>query len=144
MKTMLRYHYMLTCYGTGSQVLLPGRCNLLERDTTRAFREWWPKMFVSPPCSPPASVSKRKRSDSFDMNIPKDEGKPKPKLKIVRSGKPMEPFVPAMENGSSRVEIPGIDVGTLATPIPAIPIQSIAPLPLVTNEIEEHCKYLTC
>ncbi|KAJ8427024.1 hypothetical protein Cgig2_001047 [Carnegiea gigantea] len=110
-------------------VLLPGRCNLLERNTTRAFREWWPKMFVSPPCSPHANGSKRKRSDLSDTNISKDEGKLKPKLKIIRSGRPVEPFVPVIENGSSRVEIPGIDVGTLAMPIPAIPIQSIAPLP---------------
>ncbi|KAJ8446378.1 hypothetical protein Cgig2_019271 [Carnegiea gigantea] len=120
---------MLTRYGTGSQDLLPGRCNLLERNTTCAFREWWPKMFVSPPCSPHASGSKRKRSDLSDMKISKDEGKLKPKLKIVRSGKPVEPFVPVMEYGSSRVKIPRIDVGTPVTPIPVIPIQSIAPLP---------------
>ncbi|KAJ8427083.1 hypothetical protein Cgig2_008952 [Carnegiea gigantea] len=132
------------CIRPGSQVLLPRRCNLLETNTTRVFREWWPKMFVSPPCSPHASGSKRKRSDLSGTNISKDEGKLKPKLKIVRSGTPVEPFVPAMEDGSSRVKIPGIDIGTLATPIPAIPIQSIAPLPQITNEIEEPCKYLTC
>ncbi|KAJ8423189.1 hypothetical protein Cgig2_023380 [Carnegiea gigantea] len=126
---MLRYHHMLTRYGTGSQVLLPGRCNLLERNITRAFREWWPKMFVSPPCSPHANGSKRKRSDLSDTNISKDEGKLKPKLKIIHSGRPVEPFVPVIENGSSRVDIPGIDVGPLVMPIPAIPIQSIAPLP---------------
>ncbi|KAJ8422768.1 hypothetical protein Cgig2_013553 [Carnegiea gigantea] len=79
--------------------------------------------------SPHANGSKRKRSDLSDTNISKDEGKLKPKLKIIRSGRPMEPFVPVIENGSSRVEIPGIDVGTLAMPIPTIPIQSIAPLP---------------
>ena len=56
LKTILRYHHMLTCYGTGSQFLLPGRCNLLERNTTRAFREWWSKMFISSTCSPHASV----------------------------------------------------------------------------------------
>ncbi|KAJ8423973.1 hypothetical protein Cgig2_008748 [Carnegiea gigantea] len=126
---MLRYHHMLTRYGTGSQVLLPGRCNLLERNTTRAFREWWPKMFVSPPCSPHANGSKRKRSDLSDTNISKDEGKLKPKLKIIHSGRPVEPFVLVIENGSSRVDIPGIDVGPLVMPIPAILIQSIAPLP---------------
>ncbi|KAJ8425658.1 hypothetical protein Cgig2_015326 [Carnegiea gigantea] len=126
---MLQYHHMLRRYGTGSQVLLPGRCNLLEKNTTRAFREWWPKMFVFPPCSPHANGSKRKRSDLSDTNISKDEGKLKPKLKIIRSGRPVEPFVPVIENGSSRVEISGIDVGTLAMPIPAIPIRSIAPLP---------------
>ncbi|KAJ8438055.1 hypothetical protein Cgig2_003591 [Carnegiea gigantea] len=38
-----------------------------------------------------------------------DEGKLKPKLKIVRSGKPVKPFVPVIEDGSSRVKIPGID-----------------------------------
>ncbi|KAJ8431916.1 hypothetical protein Cgig2_016349 [Carnegiea gigantea] len=79
--------------------------------------------------SPHASGSKRKCSDLSDTNISKDEGKLKPKLKIVRSGKPVEPFVPAMEDGSSRVTILGIDVGTPAMLIPAIPIQSIAPLP---------------
>ncbi|KAJ8424573.1 hypothetical protein Cgig2_023569 [Carnegiea gigantea] len=79
--------------------------------------------------SPHASGSKRKRSDLSDTNISKDEGKLKPKLKIVRSGKPVEPFIPAMEDGSSYVKIPGIDVGTPVMPIPAIPIQSFAPLP---------------
>ena len=143
-ETMLRYHHMLTRYGTGSQVLLPGRCNLLEKNTTRAFREWWSKMFISSPCSPHASGSKRKHNDLSDTNVSKDEGKLKPKLKIVRSGRLLEPFVPAMEGGSSHVKIPGIDVVTPVMPIPAIPIQSIAPLPQVTNEIEEFCKYFTC
>ncbi|KAJ8425239.1 hypothetical protein Cgig2_014338 [Carnegiea gigantea] len=99
------------------------------KNTTRTFREWWPKMSVSLPCSPHASGFKRKCSDLSDTNISKDEGKLKPKLKIVYSGKPVEPFVPAIEDGSSRVKIPGIDVGTSAMPFPAIPIQSIAPLP---------------
>ena len=137
-EAMLRYHQTLTRYGTGSQVLLPGRCKLLERNTTRAFREWWSKMFISLTCSPPASDSKRKRSDLFDTNTSKNEGKigSKPKLKIVRSGKPLEPFVPPTGDGPSSVKIPGIDVVILATPIPAVPIQSIAPLPQVTNEIK--------
>ncbi|KAJ8425241.1 hypothetical protein Cgig2_014340 [Carnegiea gigantea] len=128
-EAMLRYYHILMRCGTGSQVLLLGRCNLLERNTTRTFREWWPKMSVSLPCSPHASGFKRKCSDLSDTNISKDEGKLKPKLKIVYSGKPVEPFVPAIEDGSSRVKIPGIDVGTSAMPFPAIPIQSIAPLP---------------
>ena len=137
-EAMLRYHQTLTRYGTGSQVLLPGRCKLLERNTTRAFREWWSKMFISSTCSPPASDSKRKRSDLFDTNTSKDEGKlgSKPKLKIVRSGKPLEPFVPPTGDGPSSVKIPGIDVVILATPIRAVLIQSIAPLPQVTNEIK--------
>ncbi|KAJ8447538.1 hypothetical protein Cgig2_031151 [Carnegiea gigantea] len=115
---MLRYHQTLTRYGTGSQVLLFGRCSLLERNTTSAFREWWSKMFISSTCSPHASDSKRKRSDLFDMNTSKDEGKlgSKPKLKI-------------MGDGSSHVKIPGIDVAIPAMAIPAIPIQSIVPLP---------------
>ncbi|KAJ8443252.1 hypothetical protein Cgig2_010147 [Carnegiea gigantea] len=80
-----------------------------------------------------ASDSKRKRSDLFDMNTSKDEGKlgSKPKLKIVHSGKPLEPFVPPMGDGSSRVKIPRIDVVIPATPITVIPIQSITPLPQV-------------
>ncbi|KAJ8434937.1 hypothetical protein Cgig2_023934 [Carnegiea gigantea] len=35
-----------------------------------------------------------------------------PKLKVIRSGKRLEPFVPPMEDGSSCVKIPGIDVVT--------------------------------
>ncbi|KAJ8438319.1 hypothetical protein Cgig2_013367 [Carnegiea gigantea] len=71
------------------------------------------------------------RSDLFDTNTSKDEGKlgSKPKLKIVRSGKPLEPSVPPMGDGSSRVKIPGIDIVIPAKPIPAIPIQNIVPLP---------------
>jgi len=103
-------------------------------------------MFISSMCSPHVSDSKRKRSDLSDMNISKDKGKlgSKPKLKIVRFGKPLESLIPPMEDGSSHVKIPGIDVVILATPIPAIPIQNIAPLPQVTNEIEEPFKYSTC
>ncbi|KAJ8444411.1 hypothetical protein Cgig2_005933 [Carnegiea gigantea] len=82
-ETRLRYHHMLTRYGTGSQVLLSGRCKLGSKSRS----------------------------------------------KIVRFGKPLEPFVPPMEDGYSRVKILGIDVVILATPIPAILIQSIAPLP---------------
>ncbi|KAJ8422396.1 LOW QUALITY PROTEIN: hypothetical protein Cgig2_017684 [Carnegiea gigantea] len=102
-ETMLLCHHMLTYYGTGSQILLPGRCNLLKRNTTHAFHEWWSKMFISSPCSPHASDCKRKRSDLFDTNISKDEGKlgSKPKLKIVRAGKRLDPFVLPMKNGSS-------------------------------------------
>jgi len=101
-------------------------------------------MFVSSPCSPHASDSKRKHNDLSDTNISKDEGKLKPKLKIVRSGRHLEPFVPAMDGGSSHVKIPGIDVATLVMPIPIIPIQSTVPIPQVMNEIEESCKYSTC
>ena len=59
-ETMLCYHQTLMRYGTGSQVLLHGRCNLLERNTTRAFCEWWSKMFISLTCSTHASDCKRK------------------------------------------------------------------------------------
>jgi len=137
-ETMLCYHQTLMRYGTGSQVLLPGRCNLLQRKNTRAFREWWSKMFISSTCSPHAGDFKRKRSELFDTNTSEDAGKlgTKPKLKIVRSGKPLEPSVPLMGDGSSRIRIPGVDVVMPATPILAIPIQSIAPLPHVTNEIK--------
>ncbi|KAJ8438124.1 LOW QUALITY PROTEIN: hypothetical protein Cgig2_033003 [Carnegiea gigantea] len=130
-KTMLCYHQIFVRYGTGSQVLLAGRCNLLERNTTRAFHEWWPKMFISLTCSPHASDSKRKRSDLFNTNTSKDEGRlgSKPKLKIVHYGKPLEPSVPPTGDGSSHVKIPGIDVVISATPISVIPIQNIAPLP---------------
>ncbi|KAJ8428075.1 hypothetical protein Cgig2_006798 [Carnegiea gigantea] len=59
----------------------------------------------------------------------------KMKANMVRSPKP---FVPPIEDGSSRVKIPGIDASILVTPIPTIPIQSIAPLPWVTNDIKEN------
>ncbi|KAJ8421520.1 hypothetical protein Cgig2_027782 [Carnegiea gigantea] len=97
------------------------------------------------------------------MNISKDEGKlnSKPKWKIVRSGKPLEPFIPPTKdlpcnpyslqclcqdpkidprNRCSHVKIPEIDVAILAMPIHAIPIQSIALLSQVTNEIKEYFK----
>ncbi|KAJ8430854.1 hypothetical protein Cgig2_003784 [Carnegiea gigantea] len=48
---------------------------------------------------------------------------------IVHFGKPLEPFILLIEDVSSRVKIPGIDVVIPAMPIPAIPIQSIVPLP---------------
>ncbi|KAJ8432184.1 hypothetical protein Cgig2_008636 [Carnegiea gigantea] len=135
LETMLRCHHVLTYYGTGSQILLYGRCNLLEGNTTRAFHEWWCKTFISSTCNPYISDSKRKQSDLSDMNIPKDEDKlgSKPKLKIVRSEKRLKPFVPLMPDGSSRIKIQGIDVVIPTTPIPAIPIQSIASLPWVAK-----------
>jgi len=49
-------------------------------------------------------------------------------LKIVHSGKPLESFIP-IEDGPSHVKISGIDAVILATPVFAIPIQSVAPLP---------------
>jgi len=45
-----------------------------------------------------------------------------------------------MEDGSSHAKILGIDVVIPATSILAIPIQSIAPLPQVTNGIKEPLK----
>jgi len=53
---------------------------------------------------------------------------------------PLDPFVPPTKDDSSRIKILGIDATIPATPIPAIPIQSIAPSPQVTNEIKEHFK----
>ena len=44
LETMLRY---VSRDGTGSQVLFHRRCNLLEKNTTHAFREWWSKMSIS-------------------------------------------------------------------------------------------------
>ncbi|KAJ8424463.1 hypothetical protein Cgig2_009780 [Carnegiea gigantea] len=128
---MLRYHHVLTRYGTGSQVLHPRQCNLLERNTTRAFCEWWSKMFICFACDPHVNDSKRKRSDLFDMNISKNEGKraSKPKLKIVPSRKPLESFVPPMDDDSSRLKIPRIDVIIPATLNSAIRFESIVPLP---------------
>ncbi|KAJ8430060.1 hypothetical protein Cgig2_011595 [Carnegiea gigantea] len=51
----------------------------------------------------------------------------RPQLKIVHFGKPLKPLVLAMEDDSSHVKIVRIIVAIQATPIFAIPIQSIAP-----------------
>jgi len=97
-------------------------------------------MLISSICSPYANDSKKKQSDLFNANILKDEGKlsSKPKLKIVRSEKPLEPFVPSMEDGSSCAKILGIDVTIPVALVLVIPIQSIAPLPQATNDIQKH------
>ncbi|KAJ8425756.1 hypothetical protein Cgig2_027504 [Carnegiea gigantea] len=100
-KIMLHCHHMLTRYGTMSQVLLPERCNLLERNTTRAFFEWWSKIFISSTFNP----------------------------HIVHFGKSLEPFFPTTKYDSSYVKIPRVDVTIPTTPFPVIPIQSITPLP---------------
>ncbi|KAJ8442617.1 hypothetical protein Cgig2_008393 [Carnegiea gigantea] len=128
-KIMFHHYHMLTRCGIGFQVLLPGRCNLLERNTNRASREWVSKVFISSTCSPHTSDSKRKQSDLSNINISKDENL------IVQFGKSLEPFVSLIEDGSSYVRIPGIDITSPAIPIPTIPIQII-----VTNDIEEHFK----
>ncbi|KAJ8431296.1 hypothetical protein Cgig2_018368 [Carnegiea gigantea] len=88
-------------------------------------------------CSQPSSDSKRKGSNLSDGNIPKDKGihSSRPKLKIL-----LEAFIPPTEDDSSHVKIPRIGFAVTATPILAIPIQSIAQLPWVTNEIKEHFK----
>jgi len=78
----------------------------------------------------------------YDTNVSKDEGKlgPKHKLKIVHSRKSLKPFFSTTKDDSSHVKIPRIDVTILTTPFPVIPIQSIAPLPQVVNEIKELIK----
>ncbi|KAJ8438632.1 hypothetical protein Cgig2_017970 [Carnegiea gigantea] len=60
-----------------------------------------------------------KQSDLFDTNILKDEDihGSRPKLKIVRSGKPLEPFVPPIEDDSFHVKIPGTHFMIPTTPI---------------------------
>ncbi|KAJ8428923.1 hypothetical protein Cgig2_024888 [Carnegiea gigantea] len=93
---------------------------------------------------------KRTRSDLFDTNISKDKGKlgSKRNLKIVRFGKPLEPFAPPIEDGFSRVKIPGIEVAIAIThlafdlpkveALPPAPHNSIQPTssqpPLLHNE----------
>ncbi|KAJ8445794.1 LOW QUALITY PROTEIN: hypothetical protein Cgig2_027875 [Carnegiea gigantea] len=121
LEAMLHYHHMLTRCGTGPKSYFLGDV-IHSRGIPLVH-------FVNdgPRCSSPCLAAHM-------LVVPRgnaDEGKLKPKLKIVRSGELVEPFVPAMEDGSSRVKIPGIDIGTPAMPIPAIPIQSIAPLPQV-------------
>lgn len=83
-------------------------------------------MFISLTYSPQASDSKRNRSYLSDTNVSKDEGKFgfKSKLKVVRFGKLLEPFVLLAEDVSSCVKIPGIDV---IIPVTPILIQSIVP-----------------
>ncbi|KAJ8435464.1 hypothetical protein Cgig2_021097 [Carnegiea gigantea] len=135
LKTMLRYHYVLTRYGTGSQVLLPRWCDLPERITTRAFREWWAETFISLTYSPHGSDSEGNQCDLFDTNISKDEGKLVEDCSLEEA---LKVFCSTNRGRFSRVKIPRIDVAIPATPILAIPIQSIDPLPQVTNEIKEY------
>ncbi|KAJ8423106.1 hypothetical protein Cgig2_004704 [Carnegiea gigantea] len=56
----------------------------------------------------------------------------KPKVEIIYFGKPLKPFAPPIEDNSS------CELMSPATPIAAIPIQSIALLAKVTNEIKKH------
>ncbi|KAJ8426117.1 hypothetical protein Cgig2_005762 [Carnegiea gigantea] len=137
-ETMLRCHHVLTRNRIGSKVLLPGRCNLLERNTTRAFREWWSKTFISSTCNPHVSDFTKKQSDLFDTNISKDEDKlgSKPKLRIV----PLRAFCSSNGGWFFSCQDFEIDVAIPAMPVPVIPIQSITPLPHVTNDIKEYFK----
>ncbi|KAJ8438702.1 hypothetical protein Cgig2_011885 [Carnegiea gigantea] len=85
------------------------------------------------------AVHMPKQSDLSHMNISKDKDKlgSKPKLKIVHSGKLLEPFVPPMEDGSSSVKIPGIVVAIPAIPIPAIPTEDKLPIGVCEPSIEK-------
>ncbi|KAJ8423606.1 hypothetical protein Cgig2_015521 [Carnegiea gigantea] len=136
-KTMIRCHHVLTCYRTGSQVLLPRRYISLERNNTFAFCGWWSKMFMSSTLSQHTSDSKRKQSNLSDTNILNDEGlySTRPKLKIVHSRKPLKPFVPSMADDSSliAITIPVI-------PSSAISSQHIASSTTVTNDVKEYFK----
>ena len=59
----------------------------------------------------------------------------KPMLKIICSGKPLGSSVPSIEDDSSHVTIPGINITIPTTLIPAVPIQHIAPSEKVTDKI---------
>jgi len=71
---------------------------------------------------------KRKRDSSSDQNIQRDEGPSdsKPKLKIVRFQKPLRSPVLETEDNSPQIKILGVGATISVTPIPAIPIQSVA------------------
>jgi len=100
-------------------------------------------VFISPAYSQHTSDSKSKQSDLSDTNSSKDNDivGTKPKRKILRSGKPLEPSVPSIEVDSSHVKMPRIDITIPATPIRTVPIQSIAPSIKVTDEIKKHFKF---
>jgi len=136
-ETILCCHHILTHYATGSQVTLPRWCSLLERNTTRVFHEWWSKTFIFSTCSQHVSYSKRKQSDLSNANISKENGiiSPKPKLKIVRSRKPLGSYVLSIEDDSSHATIPGINITIRTTLILAVPIQCIAPSEKVIDKI---------
>ncbi|KAJ8437696.1 LOW QUALITY PROTEIN: hypothetical protein Cgig2_030718 [Carnegiea gigantea] len=123
-KKMLHCHYVLTRYETGSQVLFPKQCNLLDKNTTL-------HMPVTPRGNEVIYLARTFRRMKANL---------KPKLKIVRSRKPLDLFIPLMEDSSSHVKILGIDVAISTTSAPTIPIQSIALLPQITNDVKEHFK----
>ena len=124
-ETILHYHYVLKRYGAGSQVTLPWRCSLLEGNATRAFHEWWSEMFISPTCNQHNGDSKRKQGNLSNTNISKENDIAgfKPKLKIIRSGKPLEPYVSSIEGDSSHTKILGINITIPTKPILTVPIQ---------------------
>ncbi|KAJ8438300.1 hypothetical protein Cgig2_015043 [Carnegiea gigantea] len=112
----------LTRYGTGSQVLLPGDA-IYSREIPLVH-------FVNggPRCLFPRLVAHMLvilRGNKV-IYLTRTFQLMKANLLLTQ---PVEPFVPPMEDGSSRVKILRIGVVILATPISAIPIQSIAPLP---------------
>ncbi|KAJ8429978.1 hypothetical protein Cgig2_009664 [Carnegiea gigantea] len=82
--------------------------------------------------------SKRKRDISYNQNIQRDEGPSslKPKLKIVRSQKPLRSPILETKDNTLLTKIPGVGATISATPISAVPIQSIAMLAQAPYEVK--------
>ncbi|KAJ8424351.1 hypothetical protein Cgig2_033470 [Carnegiea gigantea] len=90
-KIMLRLHQACIHYGANSRVLVSGQCPSLEREFTRRFQEWRSKVFLISSSTYSGGNSKKKRDSSSKQNIQRDEGPSgsKPKLKLIRSQKPL-------------------------------------------------------
>jgi len=136
-RAMLRLHQACVRYGTNSQVFSPGQCLSLERKFTQRFQEWWSDVFSASSGTQSGGNSKRKRDSSTDQNIRREEGAfgSRPKLRIIRSQNPSRPLILASEDDLPQDKIPGIGVALSATPIPAIPIQSVAMTAKAPNEV---------
>ena len=94
-------------------------------------------MFLTSSCTHSGGNLKRKRENSTDQNIWREEGASasKPKLKIIRSQNPSRPLISATENDLLQTKIPRIGAVISVTPIFGIPIQSVATAVRGPNEV---------
>ena len=94
-------------------------------------------MFLTSPDSHSGGSSKRKRASSPAQNSQKNEAPSgsRPKFKIIRSQKPLRSPTLETEDNAHQTEIPGVGAAFLATPISAVPIQSVPMAPEASDEI---------
>ncbi|KAJ8420154.1 LOW QUALITY PROTEIN: hypothetical protein Cgig2_002960 [Carnegiea gigantea] len=117
---MLRLHQACVGYETNSHALFPSLCTSLERNFTQDHH---------------ISILEGTQGEREAIHLTKMKAL-MPKLKIVRSEKPLGSPIVAIEGGSPRVQILGIDMASLAVLILPIHIQSLAPSTKVAKEVK--------